>query len=370
MTIMKNHSFEEKCTGAEDNGRGCIFILREMAVTITDVAKDCGVAISTVSHVLSNNSKKYVSEEIRKKVLQSSRKLNYKANPMAKALITKRTNLLGLFLTAEQDKFDGFYMSLISGIATTASKFKMSVVLYLNILGEDDIRNVLGTGKVMVDGAIILTPMQDDFRLTELEHDNVPYVIIGKPNHATVKSVPFVDVRNDENTYLVTKKLLENGHRKILLLNGIKEYTISEDRYSGFKRALEEFGLENAEDYVVNIDNDSKNIDFVPKMLRMVRKEKGITAVIAESNNSAKYVYDFCKEEGLVVGKDFSIASLGSERDDFRFSDLTTIHIDHSEIGRVATEMIVDIINTKNRTDIRERYCDSKIIFKSSTNFG
>ena len=68
--------------------------------------------------------------------------------------------------------------------------------------------------------------------------------------------------------------------------------------------------------------------------------------------------------------KNFSIASLGSERDDFRFDDLTTIHIDYSVVGRVATEMVIDIINTKNNANIKERYCDSNIIFKSSTNFG
>ena len=308
---------------------------------IVDVAREAGVAVSTVSNVLSN--KKFVSEKISKRVLDACNRLNYKYNIVAASLVTKKTKVIGVFLETTKDMFHDFYFDLLKGISLTAAHRGYSPILYFNILEQNDLTKVFLTGRGLMEGAIILAPIENDFRVKELEKDGTPYVLIGAPSQEMSENVYYVDSENENNTFEITKHLLLNGHRKILFLNGLKNFTINRDRERGFIKTFSKMNLEMEGCKIINIPSTEESALAALNDL----KEFSYTACITESNIAARAVYGFVNKKGLTVGKDIAVASLGGmERDEFE-PKLTTVFTDFEDVGIKSSTLLLDILNDK-----------------------
>ena len=149
-------------------------------VTITDIAERAGVAKSTVSNALTG--KKYVSEELKQKILDICEEMNYSPNFYASRLSGNRTNIISLFLEeSETGVYHAFYTELIESCLKYLSKHGYHLLITYN--SDKRMKNsFLQKGKAPVDGAIIMAPVINDQRITQFESDLVPCVSIGKPD--------------------------------------------------------------------------------------------------------------------------------------------------------------------------------------------
>ena len=95
-----------------------------MATTMKDIARDLGVSVVTVSKVLRNHSD--ISEQTRKRVLQRMKELHYQPNPAARALITGRTNLIGLIVP---DLVHPFFAQVAKGISAKLRSQEYSLII-------------------------------------------------------------------------------------------------------------------------------------------------------------------------------------------------------------------------------------------------
>ena len=152
-------------------------------VTITDIAERAGVAKSTVSNALTG--KKYVSEELKRKILTICEEMNYSPNFYASRLSGNRTNIISLFLEeSETGVYHSFYTELIESCLKYLSKHGYHLLISYN--SDNRTRNsLLQKGKAPVDGAIIMAPMAKDQRILQFESDLVPCVSIGKPDESS-----------------------------------------------------------------------------------------------------------------------------------------------------------------------------------------
>ncbi|OZB92941.1 LacI family DNA-binding transcriptional regulator [Paenibacillus sp. XY044] len=221
-----------------------------MSVTIKDVAKRAGVSPSTVSRVLSNNTR--ISRETSQKVRDVMEELGYHPNMTAKSLVSKTTNSICVILPkpAEELFLNLFFMELIRGIVTQANRSGYDVLISSGGSEKEEVEAVsrLLNGK-RVDGAILLYSRKEDPVVDFLRQNGHPFVLIGRSEK--YPDILSVDNDNVQAAYDATKHLISLGHRRIGFVSGPPNHIVSRDRLKGYTNALQEAGLEMRKDWIV-----------------------------------------------------------------------------------------------------------------------
>ena len=216
-----------------------------MKSTIRDVASLARVSPATVSRVLNN---KPVREQTRKKIESAIQKLDYYPNVLAQNFVSNISYHIGVTMTERKGltAVDQFNPVLLQGILEIAKNKNYSVTLIpfsdvvdkSNLLVDMFRRNA-------IDGAIVLDPGDNPNLFLEILKYKIPAVVIGRiPNDLPISTV---DTDNVEGTYLAVKHLLGLGHKRIAYLSAPLQYMASQDRYTGYQKALAEsrIGLES-----------------------------------------------------------------------------------------------------------------------------
>ena len=217
--------------------------------TIKDVAKLAGVSVSTVSRALSGRT--FVEEETKQKVLEVVQELNYKPNIIAKGLREGEFCTIALIVP---DINSLFYPALMKNIEKEAAEKGYSLILCnTNNSVEKEKQAVEMLSSRGVAGIICMS-VEDDIRnlLTFKKETNIPVVLINRYSEVNLGTVSIDD---EHGGYLMTKLLLEKGHRKIAGMFGSFEKRRFRERYNGCKRAMEELAGKAVEMLVNQIEN-------------------------------------------------------------------------------------------------------------------
>ena len=152
-----------------------------MKITIKDVAKDAGVAPSTVSRVISNTSR--IGEATKIRVLKSIEKLGYTPNILARSLVSKKTKIIGIVMPHEADSLFSnlFYIQAMKGISIAAEKHKYHIMYAFGKNKNSELEAVKNfVSSNIVDGICLLTTRKKDECLKYLEKHEFPCVVIGR----------------------------------------------------------------------------------------------------------------------------------------------------------------------------------------------
>lgn len=298
--------------------------------TINDVARLARVSKSTVSNVVTK--RKYVSAELAKKVIEACEELNYVPSFMAMTMVTKKTHIIGLFLDVE-DFYDDFYGDLIKGVFLRAQQYSYKILLY-GSQKADDLRRSFLVNKEPIDGAILLKPFENDFRMELV--DNLPFVLIGNNDN---ENTYMVDVDNKKIAYDITQKLIDFGHRSFLFVTSDLRFTVSNDRISGFKKALQDNNIIIRNSKIVMTDHEGRDIsEFLENNIKECEKH---TVIIVPSDIVGEKVYHFFEQQGKIIGRDISIAALGGNSVANQLSPpLTTVWVDYTTIGEKCVDCV------------------------------
>lgn len=325
--------------------------------TINDVAKLAKVAKSTVSNCL--NGTKNVSPEIKERVMAACRQLEYTPSLVASTLVTKKTNVIGLFLGIN-NIYEHFFGDLIKGVMVSASEIGYKTLLYYSVNRQEMTSNL--HSKSLIDGAILLSPLVDDFRIKMISEDNIPFVIIGRPKEDL--GYYYIDVDNVTIVFEVTQRLIKLGHRKILFFNYQEDYTISIDRNLGFEQALQLYRINKDLCKVIHADNEG--IAAYHYLEEHLNSDFGYTAIIVPSDVAGAKVYDICKERGYAIGKDISVAALGGNTVASTLEpNLTTMTQNYEEMAKQCVELLYAQLSDSTPAE-RYVHSDYEIIFTDS----
>ena len=210
-----------------------------MTTTIHDVARIAGVGIGTVSRVINNSPG--VKPATRTRVLSAIAQLNYRPNPIARSMISKRTGAIGVivpFFTRP------FHTELLRTVQASLSRSGKELVLY-------DVENVTQRNYYLselpmlgrVDGLLLLSLPLDNEYAVVIKDSGIPVVLIDTYSPFFTSLV----VENIEGAYQAVKFLIELGHRRIGFINGVIEGNIkfnqANDRLIGLHRAFGEAEL-------------------------------------------------------------------------------------------------------------------------------
>jgi DNA-binding LacI/PurR family transcriptional regulator len=180
-------------------------------VTIADVARVAGVSVSTVSYVLSG--KRPISEDTRERVESSVRALGYRPNAGARALASKRTNIIALIVPFRSDNNIPVLMQFVSAVAIEARSRNYDVLLLTDDEGVEGVRRVGASS--LVDAVVLLDVQLDDPRLPVLRDVGLPFVVIGQPG---VPETAVLDLDLLQAADLCVQHLVDLGHRHVVFL--------------------------------------------------------------------------------------------------------------------------------------------------------
>lgn len=308
-------------------------------VTIKDVAKMAGISISTVSRVVNNS--KPVSSEIRDRVLQIIRETGYVPNPVARSLVMKKSQLIGVLVP---DISNLFISELLNGIEEICKMYEYDVLL-CNSYGEteEELKYINLLKSKQVAGVVFVSWKLDKLCVDALSESGIPAAYISK--NAQDFDVYSVRINHKEASYEMTKYLLEKGRRRIAFFRTSVDDSIEDsERFKGYKEALEEAGLQI--DSSIVLQGDRSGDSGYALALRLIEEDNLPSAIFASGDEMAIGVIGALMDKGIRIPEEVAVVGY----DDIRMASmmrptLTTIHQPIYDIGAVSVRMVVKLIN-------------------------
>lgn len=330
-----------------------------MKVNIFDVAKKSGLSIVTVSRVLNNAPS--VREKNRQKVLEAIKELNYSPNSAARTLVRGKTGIIGLTITALGDSvFDCIVKTVQDRLKQKGYFLAMSITDETTEATDDESSNFLFQ-EDRVDGIIVLSPVQEDRYVAELEGKGIPYVVIdSQAEHA---NFPTINVDNYRGGYEATKHLLGLGHTRIAHISGQVLFLSSRERQKGFIDALAEDGLTP-----FLLANSQFGIRSGFQVMQdWIRSGQVPTAVFAGDDTLAIGAIQALVANGYRVPEDVSVIGYDNQYYSEEVNPrLTTISQPAVKMGEQAVFMLLDMLNHAKPSQLNLRL-QPELIVREST---
>ena len=210
-------------------------------ITSKDIANELGISRTVVSFVLNGKNKEMrISDKLTKKVLDLVETRNYQANHIAKSLKTGKTHTIGLIVA---DIANPFFAKIASEIEKEVRKKGYSVFFCSSNENKKNFNFQLENFKNrQVDGLILIPPINSDKILTVLGSQNIPFVIMDRVFENL--SANSVNINNHKAAYDATTRLINNGRKKVALINVNNELITMSDRTNGYIDAIADNGME------------------------------------------------------------------------------------------------------------------------------
>jgi LacI family transcriptional regulator, galactose operon repressor len=310
--------------------------------TLRDVAARAGVSATTVSRVLAENYP--VAEATRRRVLRAIEELDFVANTHARALRGQGTPSLAFVL---RDVRCPEYAAAAQGAQEEAARHGRLCLICTT--GGDPARELAVIRQMREHGAsaVILIggvhkddPYRD--RMVEaaraLDAVGSRLVFCGRPRLEEALPLTVVDYDNEGGAYRATNHLLANGHRRIAIVGGDPLCSVGAGRFDGFFRALADGGVP-PDPALVRTGVGTYACGY-RGTTELLESGHGFSAVFAITDTAAFGVLAALTDAGLRVPEDVSVVGY----DNLEFSPtvrpgLTTVHVPHEELGRVAVRL-------------------------------
>ncbi|MFM7444646.1 MAG: substrate-binding domain-containing protein [Tabrizicola sp.] len=274
--------------------------------TLKDIAHALDLSITQVSRALNDHSD--VNEETRLRVKATARAMNYHPNVSARKLVSGRSGMVGLVVPQHRDiGEDGIFLQVIAGLSAQFSGRGMQFVLHIMAENEPAIpvyQKLIG--KAMLDGFVLINPLDEDPRITFLRKAGISFVVHGRSGHPP--DYPYFDIENEQLAYDLTAHLTQKGHRRIAFLNGIAGLHYVSERQRGHGRALKDAGIEPQPHLHLNSLMDEAN-GLTGTVKLFTGDAPRPTAIVCGNVRLARGVYQALSALGLSVPGDVSVVA-------------------------------------------------------------
>lgn len=332
--------------------------------TIDDIAALGGVSRGTVSRVINNSSS--VNRKTRENILRIIKQAHYVPDPYARALITKKTGLLGLFIP---DITNLFFADVIRGIQMTADEYGYDLILCNT---ESDYQKEQEALKRLlmrkVEGFVISSTElgnreEGKLLLRHLIEKGQKMVFI-----SSTKDIPadHVVVDNEKGGYLATRHLIELGHRTIAHISGFLKTTSGHERFMGYRKAMEEANIPFNENFIADGEFTFQGGYRAAK--KMLGQKELPSAIFAANDIMALGGLQAINENGKKIPEDMALVGF----DDIPVSALvkpalSTIHQPSLELGRKSAEILIGRIRDELPGKRVEITIEPKLVVRDSS---
>ncbi|MCH8487139.1 MAG: LacI family transcriptional regulator [Candidatus Cyclonatronum sp.] len=328
-----------------------------MSVTIYDIAKEAGVSIATVSRVFNNSTN--VSEKSRTKILQLAKKMGYHPQAMAQGLARKKSKLISVIVPVISNYF---FMEVLEGIQEQIGNSDFDLNIY-NIKISDDIFDQVeySIKRGMAEGYVIISVHLSEREWKALKKFDVPVTLVDEYS----AEYDSVSVDSVEGAYNATRYLMENGYERIAMISAISSSKPSQDRISGYRRALEDGGRFLVPELIVTGSSRARD-GFTEK--------NGYEAMISLLELPELPDACFCNSDIQAIGAIKAMQDRGKYLpiigfDDIQFSDffgLSTMRQPMREMGEMAIGKLLNRIENPD-ANVSHTVFSPELVLRSSS---
>lgn len=328
-------------------------------VSVKDVAARSGVSFQTTSKVLNGGGT--VSEVTRARILQTASDLGYVPNLQARSLVMQRTKTVGVITG---DFSDPGLSRYLAGAEREARRQGYGLMLAsIEAEGSGTEYALPAMMERRVDGILLAAPqIEEDGAIAHVLDRTVPVVSL---NHLHGEAITTVAADDEQAGYVATRHLLERGHRVIGTLTGVRGLRLTQSRSRGYRKALDEAGVESANDLV-----DEAGADVAGGMAalpRLLQRRPDVTAI-------------FCQHDLVAVGALAALGTLGKRVPDdcavvgcdgldssaYTTPPLTTVRVPFYEIGAEAMRLLLKMVGDGSAPH-REEHLPVHLITRASS---
>jgi len=334
--------------------------MKKHDVTLKDVAKLSGVSIPTVSRVV--NQEKYVSEEVREKVLSAIKELSYEPQWIARSLRLKRTHTIGVIIPSVSDYFFG---SIVSAVESYFREKGYDIILF-NTSNDEEIeeRAVKLAISKRVEGIILATITKNEKRISSLiENFGIPIVVVdNKLNIENVDQVLSDDIGGSYK--LVDHLIKKHGYKDIACISGPLDESSGFEKLKGYKKAMEDNGFQAKDEYIkVAYWKKSKAYEATKELFGNPKKPEAIYCMNA---NMLIGCLRYIIENKIRIPDDLAIVTF----DDYDFVSVlyppvTSLKRIDIEMGKIAAKLLFERIEGKDG-DYRIVRIESDLVIRNS----
>ena len=301
--------------------------------SMTDVAKLAGVSIATVSCVISG--KKYVSDEVTKRVNDAIEQLSYSPNQIARNLKTGKTHVV-VFLVP--DIGNGYFSTAVEEVEAVLSEkgYRLFIVNTKENI-EREIRQLKGLNHSIADGVILASTADSWFQLKPNLPEGVPVVLFDRLFDGSNLS----NVTCDSSKALesVVNALIQDGHKKIGCITGLKRLSTTQERLRAYCTAMEANGLPIEPNLIKQGTFEYLEVENATRDLI----DHGATAIIATNGAMSYFARHACIEVlGKKLGHDIEMVGfVDAPNTDLMIDYFATIYLPIGEASTVAGKEII-----------------------------
>lgn len=334
-------------------------------ITLKDIAKELGVSISTVSKALKNSEE--ISRDTKEKVQAFARLYNYKPNNIAISLKNKRTKNIGVIVP---DIVHYFFTTVVRGIENYANEKGYNVIVCLSNESFDrEVINMEMLANGSIDGFIMSlsagTEKKNDFNhLREVTEQGIPLVLFDRITEEIQCDKVIID--DALGAYNATKKLLNEGRKKIALLTTEDFFSVSRNRNLGFEKALEDSGLKVDRNNILKLPYMDIDEVEISSFLKRVKPD----AVLSVNEIFGIYGMRVLQKMGKRVPEDVSIIGFTDGLLAKHANPSLSSVAQHGEkMGEIAAKMLIERVeNDDENPNYKTKILEPTLIERDSTN--
>jgi LacI family transcriptional regulator, galactose operon repressor len=331
------------------------------SMNIREIAKRAKVSTATVSRTINRIST--VDPRLAKRVLKVIEQSGYRPNIQARALVSGRSQILGLVVS---DITNPFFPEIVQAFENIAVEHGYDIMLVSTV---HDPRRMDASVRRMterrVDGVAVMTFGMEDRLLEDRELRNVPLVFVDvgpkRPRVANIRIDYLKGIRQ------AVQHLAALRHEQIAFISGPLGLKSAKARQNAFEQAMSEIGLQIRKGTIVEADHTLEGgIRATQSLLSLPNRP---TAIVCSNDMTALGVMHKCYEEGLFIPRDLSLVGF----DDIKFAQfvlppLTTVRMSQTELARLAFNALLTELE---RIEVSEHGTDyvleTSLVLRDST---
>lgn len=323
-------------------------------VTLKDIAIKTGFSINTVSRVLRN--KPEIADETREIILAAAKEMGHVRNMLASSLRSGVTHTIAVILGDVSNPHFAIMMSEIEHYAR--SKGYTSFLINTDEDEEREFEAIQTAMNQSVDGVIICPAQRSTRNIEYLKEHHIPFVLIGR--HFAQLPTPYVICNDELGGYQATKRLLEAGHRDILLMGGPSYISSAIERRAGYIRAHREQNLEPKPELMVEVPVTA--CGCAAALDRLLKKKLAFTAIFAFSDIIAWKSWTYLVQHGVLVPQDVSIIGFDyiQSRLELPFQ-VTSISSHKRHMSTTAVDVLLSAIQKANTEPYEQIMIDTTL---------
>ena len=332
--------------------------------TIKDIARALNLSTSTVSRALRGSYE--ISPETKKMVLEYAEKINYRPNPIALSLKERRSRSIGVVVS---EIANNFFSQAINGIESIAYNRGYHVIISQSHESQErEMVNVQHLASRSVDGLLVSLSSEttDLSHLKQLHEKGLPIVFFDRVTNEI--ETHKVIANNALGAFHATEHLIYNGYKRIAHITNSPYLSITRERLDGYKQALAKHNIEYNENLVKYCNHGGMIAAEVDEAFQKLFSAKQKPDAIFTAGDRITTV---CLGHMKASKKKYEVPITGFTNTtlaDLFTPSLTTVRQPAFEIGQVATELLIQMIESKRPvTAFETKMLDTELIIREST---